>query len=871
MPTRKDIEALAVQTAEKHGIRPDLFLGLIRQESAFNASAKSSAGALGLTQLMPATARGLGLTVDDNQDDRLDPEKNLDAGARYLKQQLETFGGDESLALAAYNAGPGAVSRYGGIPPFKETQNYVKRILSKLPQQEQAPQETVLQELQREFGITPQPIKPQQAGIGEQLGSGLIQGATAGILQSSPTQQGPANLAGTILGSLAPVTAAGVVGGVPGAAATVGLLGAGFEAGEEARELVRGDREAISFPRIALQGLAEGALAPAPLSLGGRLLPRLATGAGLGVVSNVLPELTGELTERGEVTRDLGAQTALSAGLGAGLAALAPGARSTTPRVRTTVESERPIAGLLTGGFDTYTSGQNPGRFVGEGTTTTAVRPEVLLPEPLQLPQTRLAGLLPGTIDRGVGSRPLLPGAFDVYTSGQNIGRFVGEGTTTTPKTNALARVKKLDPESLKTPTPEVEVTKLAEAPKQDAPVYDELTTARIAEIEADFQRFSTETEAKVKSKQFSSEEAARLLSNERRTADRLIRQSVQGDSFEAVSGGLKKNELALKRKKHAQNYKGREVLLRDTKDTGVVTRLKKSGDVEVELANGQKRVVKSDVLEPVKNSERVLVGLDPLSDAKDAIEPPILRQEEAIKGPVEQLEDLGVERLQQTTARDAVTPFNRVEEVMDTKNFLSLDEVRLTDVEGRPSSYLGRELPNTRSVIDSWDAAAQTGETLEFNYYTDKEKANSTRVVTKIVKPFGLTRTANGKLKGIGLSEDGTFKQFLFNDFDGPKPSGFLSMPRPSATKVPNVLIDRDISSLTRLTSAEIESKRQLAQDIALRFPRNKRIQNIAYNLMNDKQTVENFNKVQLENLIKKFQTLSEEEFVRFAEELGC
>ena len=108
--------------AKKHGIDPALLAGLVRQESNFNPTAGSSAGARGLTQLMPATAAGLGVT------DVTDPVQALDGGAKYLKQQLDRFGGDVTLALAAYNAGPGAVQQHGGVPPYAETQSYVKKV-----------------------------------------------------------------------------------------------------------------------------------------------------------------------------------------------------------------------------------------------------------------------------------------------------------------------------------------------------------------------------------------------------------------------------------------------------------------------------------------------------------------------------------------------------------------------------------------------------------------------------------------------------------------------------------------------------------------------------------------------------------------------
>lgn len=120
MPYAAEITA----AARKYNLDPALLAGLVKQESGFNPSIRSAAGATGLTQLMPATAASLGVT------DSTDPVQNLDGGARYLRQQLDRFGGDERLALAAYNAGPGAVQKYGGIPPYAETQNYVAKVLA---------------------------------------------------------------------------------------------------------------------------------------------------------------------------------------------------------------------------------------------------------------------------------------------------------------------------------------------------------------------------------------------------------------------------------------------------------------------------------------------------------------------------------------------------------------------------------------------------------------------------------------------------------------------------------------------------------------------------------------------------------------------
>lgn len=112
---------VAKAAARRHGVPEDLFLRLVQQESGWNVNAVSHKGATGLAQLMPATARRLGVDIDD-------PRQNLDGGARYLRMMFDRFG-SWRLALAAYNAGPGAVEQHNGIPPYTETKNYVKAIL----------------------------------------------------------------------------------------------------------------------------------------------------------------------------------------------------------------------------------------------------------------------------------------------------------------------------------------------------------------------------------------------------------------------------------------------------------------------------------------------------------------------------------------------------------------------------------------------------------------------------------------------------------------------------------------------------------------------------------------------------------------------
>jgi len=124
-PAGGDLRDLAAAVARRHGLDPDLVMAVVSVESGFRPQAVSPKGAQGLMQLMPKTASSLGVT------DAFDPAQNLDGGTRHLGQLLTLYGGDLTRALAAYNAGEGAVHRHGGVPPYRETRAYVKRVLER--------------------------------------------------------------------------------------------------------------------------------------------------------------------------------------------------------------------------------------------------------------------------------------------------------------------------------------------------------------------------------------------------------------------------------------------------------------------------------------------------------------------------------------------------------------------------------------------------------------------------------------------------------------------------------------------------------------------------------------------------------------------
>ena len=121
-----DYSPLIKAAAKKYNINENIITAVMKAESGFDLTAVSRAGAMGLMQLMPETAKILGVH------NAFDPRENIEGGVRYLKDMLTEFGGNLELALAAYNAGPNAVKKHGGIPPYEETQNYVRKVMSSL-------------------------------------------------------------------------------------------------------------------------------------------------------------------------------------------------------------------------------------------------------------------------------------------------------------------------------------------------------------------------------------------------------------------------------------------------------------------------------------------------------------------------------------------------------------------------------------------------------------------------------------------------------------------------------------------------------------------------------------------------------------------
>lgn len=190
---KEDMDSIFEEASALYQIPSKLLRAVAKAESGFNPKAVSKAGAMGVMQLMPGTARSLGVS------DPYNARQNILGGAKYLKQNLDRFGGDVSLALAAYNAGPNSVTKYGGIPPYKETQNYVKKIMA-----DYTGNNTIL--AGRTVSTGTYGKTSGSTAVSSLIGSGLTgSGLTAGSLLGSFA--GNTDLSGT--GSLGTLLAAG--------------------------------------------------------------------------------------------------------------------------------------------------------------------------------------------------------------------------------------------------------------------------------------------------------------------------------------------------------------------------------------------------------------------------------------------------------------------------------------------------------------------------------------------------------------------------------------------------------------------------------------------------------------------------------------
>lgn len=673
MVSREEINKMAYNAAMKYQVDPDLVRAVIQQESGWNPTAKSGAGALGLMQLMPDTAKDLGVK------NPLDPQQNIEGGVKYLSQQLKRFG-DVNLALAAYNAGPGAVQKYGNqVPPYKETQNYVETIMGNFQQnRKQAPVGSNARML-AELGVnTPLNVPTPKADPFSALAQGFLGGLIPGMPAPLPGQEGFA-ATGQIAGALTGFGAVLAATKNPYLAAAVSSMSQ--EGGQQIQEMAAGQRERIDPLRAVAQGVVDTASVALPASAVGGALKRAMSGAALGAGANVAGEGLGLLVADEQVERDLFPTAALGGGMGA-LVGLFAGARPrvgtpTTPTAPPTVPSN-----ALPALPSTRVAGALPG---GYGPSQGVIIPTQPSNAPLALPSSPVAGFLPGgtgprTIDTSLGTvvtpravAGLLPERVGIQGDGFVMGAppFVPPSIRDdTSRFSFIPRPPEVTPQAVLAEQATAHKERLITAPKQAelevkaqqlqenpvpkpkpepeliplAPVYTpkEISLKESLKIDDSQVNDINNTQLKLQEElsrvknekdrgKLSQEEADKAVKKAQRLADADKRAIIQGDRLEYIPknkmglGGLTKKELELKINHHKSNYDGKLVL-----HNGQPSRVVGGDDLKARLAEGAliddlaalhvlapdgtlNRVQQGDILEPALPVDRRAVGLEPL------------------------------------------------------------------------------------------------------------------------------------------------------------------------------------------------------------------------------------------------------------------
>lgn len=595
MPSqRAKYEPIARAAAERYGVDPNIFVRQITQESGWNPTIKSGAGATGIAQIMPNFHPSV---------NPLDPVASLDYAAKLMSNHLKNYGGDYSLALAAYNAGAGNVKKYGGVPPFQETQNYVKIILggqggsSSQGKPSQGPLQAGAQQQNLALAVPEVPFPfDQYADVGglipsDQVGiqsspsvspnntvplpnttstlpavkqgldisksipedpgvfGNLVQGFKS-VYDSDITPQGISGTIGQIGGVAAPAVVGGLLGGLPGAA-----LGGAF--GEISRGRNQDTREGRSANLVsdAVRGLT-GATAAVPFLRGSNALSTIGKnallGAGIGGVSSAAEQgiTTGEVNV-GDVLRDAAITGGLSGVLSGVFPAEAPRTvtRAAKPKEIPLLPGEVNGPKLLTGGIDEpklLPKGETPLLPGRREVTTEGPRPGVLevetqpRPKEQQLPDQGGVRLPEEAKTTPLNERPLQ----SIYDDPPNVkqGQILGETNTTDPvnvsgvnevipKRRANSRGKRLQEQLLLDPEEVIITTRGNEATITTQP------RSVTPEIQTQLDQLRQEYVAARNQPGVDENALYRDFSTRKR-------QVLQGDSLDEVPGGLRGREL---------------------------------------------------------------------------------------------------------------------------------------------------------------------------------------------------------------------------------------------------------------------------------------------------------------------------------------
>jgi hypothetical protein len=645
---KEEIVQYAVESATKQGVDPALVLSVIQAESNFNPKAVSKVGARGLMQLMPATAKGLGVK------DSFDYRQNIDGGVKYLSSMLKRFDNNPRLAVAAYNAGPGAVQKYGGVPPYKETTNYVNKILGSetgRKQNNNTNKNSFIQQYQKTLGTLSSASKPIQAkstpitpkeDVISSLGSNFLFGLSGGNLpQPLPSDNPILSTVSMVGGGLTNFLANLAIFKNPYAAlATTSAL---QEFGAQTKEIEEGTRTSLNPARFAGQVATDTATGALPLSVAGGLLKRGVSGAVLGAGGNVAGELAGAALG-GENVRDLGPQAgfgaALGTVLGTTLGVKPPNIQGATPS-NTSIQQtpfslpSQPVKGLLPEVSSAERRTVIP-EITPEAPKQLEGRQTPLLPG-RQIPQLpasqKVKGLLP---TRDANTNFIMPEIWRNNLDGKTIDvntKFVDEILTnenkatleqikqeTSPTTKELDKNLQNFSQSIRET---FDPTKVEQVQVDDETVLLKsklgITNEQIDEInllETQKQLEINKINKQLNNKEIDTPRSRALKAAANRKANQLTREVVQGDSLDFIPevngiGGLTKDQLKTKITELRKDYTGKPVLF-DGKFHRILS--SKFGRYVLQDVDGNTvPLKKGDSFEPILPLQRKASGLKSL------------------------------------------------------------------------------------------------------------------------------------------------------------------------------------------------------------------------------------------------------------------
>jgi len=894
-----------VQQAQAQGIDPNLALALVQQESGFNPNAKSGVGAMGLFQLMPATAKGLGVDPS-NVDD------NIKGGVTYLSQLLKKYKGDVQAALANYNGGPGAVTHlrktgYKYNPNAsnnswdKQTAGYVKSVMANY------------NNLTKDL-----PFKTNVVG---EVAQGLGQGLSAGLYQAPQQYQSkPATLGASLLGQLGTVVGANAVAPGVGAIAALGAQGAGNEYRRQFDEVGAGTRQNYSGGRIAASAGANALLGLLPVSAPGNLIQRAVSGAALGGGGNLAANVAGNIIDPNNQRNPLegvGEGAALGGTFGAAFGARRPSTTAPVPQVETPTfnpgsnnaeqmrlnlyselpppSAEQTVQGSIVAPVDgtqqgnilsnQYTPPPMPENY---GMGSPRMLPEFSTAEAQMLPQGQVLvggqdGLVPSQPvgDLGIIQQQLQPEPLLDNTQQQVLPLEVSRplespiatlptpladqlGTMPTPRVNeglsSAIQTPDLVADSL--PGPGQQMMDFSRPPVEIQPLspYDAGTYVKPPQLKQQFT--NVENGRRVNINFNNPVEVA--MSN--MTKGKTISKPDLAYLKQAIPGATDEQLISI-----AKRY--RKEVINKTIKTGEPIPEAALQD----LVNQETLATKAIPVESPKVSKT-----DTLA-ALDAIQPkPTPEPEVNLYQTIKETQSKEVlpEASYKPLAPEDALPEGaiRITDGSSVPGFQKLNtpDETLARLLNKPTSYEGRILPDPKVIHDTIQQAIDNPDlAVKLKYYTDIKGHSSGKteatsgIVEKVVKPYDMGYTANAKRKTESspkvfyVNDAQQFGSAKFNDFDTTKPAGILS-----AELIPNPGIKNyglGTEGVEYTTSSKLREVMPKIAEVLKSLPVEKQA-DLMTRLTNIEQP-----KIGKHLNYEALQSLSPKEIQQLAKELGC